>query len=423
MKRKLLFNILFIFLLIVIPLFIGELLFRYLLFSQHSPFPQLKDPNKYSKTSEDNYWKLHYKFGKDIYVPKYPHPLLGWTGFFDSKTLDHWDMNPPNNNRKVLIYGDSYIMCAHDSIQCFHEILNADTTFNRNNLLLNYGVGGYGVDQIYLLFTNTVDKFENPFVIFSIMPGDMDRCLLSVRDGQKPYYAIENDSLVLKGVPIDPIPSHYFETNPPEITSYLWKRFLNTKLNPYFDPLPTNNELRNKILSLNKKIILRALSDIKKRNLQYVFLIFDELWNEEGAWRVDSLQKFMAEKNILFINTGNLVAEDTSLGKYEYSNYTIHGDGHPNSHYNKLICEEIKKYIFNYNTYPAQRQNLWVEKKSDNSIEYFEKKIRNSPDWLKQVIEKAKARNIPINIMIRMDAIWSHEHSNEKKSMYGAKGK
>src|ERR1051325_10484384 len=297
-KRKIIFNLLFAFFLIAIPLFIGEFVFRYFIFSKSSPFEKLKDPKKYTSASHDDYWKLRYKFGNDKYVPAHPHSLLGWCGFFDRETLNPWDIEKTGSLRKVLIYGDSYIMCQNDSINCFQDILNADTAFNKKNFLVNYGVGGYGTDQIYLLLLKTIDKFmqpaaeEKPFVIFSVMPNDMDRCLLSVRDGQKAFFEIENDSLVLKGVPIDSVPAHFFEENPPSITSYLWARFTHSYLNPKYDSLPNDEETKKRIMQLNKKIILKAYNEIRQRNLQYVFLIFDELWNEEGTWRVDSLQKF-----------------------------------------------------------------------------------------------------------------------------------
>lgn len=415
-KRKIIFNLIFVFLLIAVPLFIGEMVFRYFVFSKSSPFEKLKKPEKYTKACYDDYWKLRYKFGNNNYLPSHPHPLLGWIGFFDRETLEQNDIMPGDSRRKILIYGDSYIMCQHDSVECFHDILNADTTFNKNNFLVNYGVGGYGTDQIYLLFSKTVDKFQNPFVIFSIMPNDMDRCLLSLRDGQKPYFVIENDSLVLKGVPIYSIPEHFFEEHPPQINSYLWARFTHSKLNPYYDSLTNDNKMKAKIMELNKKIILKSYGDIKRRNLQYVFVIFDELWNEEGNWRVDSLKKFLAEQNILFINSGNLVAEDTSFAEYDYARYTIKGDGHPNSYYNKLLCKELKKYIFDYSTYPLLRQNIQIAKKEDYTFEYYEKKIRENKNWLKQIEEKAKNRGVSLDSMVKMDALWMLEEDKKKKT-------
>jgi len=410
-KRNRLFSAIFILILLSVSLLISEVIFRYFIFSPSSPFKSLKDPGKYAKPSTDDYWKLTYLFGSEFPPPKNPDPLLGWVGFFHRKNYDHWYIGDKKDKRKVLIYGDSFIMCAHDSIQCFDEILNADTIFNKSNFLLNYGVGGYGVDQMHLLFFKTIDKFENPFVVFSIMPGDMDRSMLSVRTGQKPYFVHGHDSLELRGIPIDSIPDNFFKKNPPCITSYLWRRTVNSKLNPFYDPKPTNENLRNQILKLNKKIILKTYEEIKKRNLQYVFVIFDELWNEEGSWRADSLKFFFSSHNILCINTRDLIKRDTLYKKYDYFNYMIKDNGHPNSHYNKLLCEEIKKCISRDDATMIFRKQ---QDKNRNSIEYYEGQIRANKDWLKNVEQKAIRKNIQLDSMIKLDAVWMLEHDQKK---------
>lgn len=41
--------------------------------------------------------------------------------------------------------------------------------------------------------------------------------------------------------------------------------------------------------------------------------------------------------------------------------------------------------------------------------------IRQSPDWLEKVKEKAEAQNIPLNEMIKMDASWIYENQIKKK--------
>ncbi|MBZ0243662.1 MAG: hypothetical protein K8F24_10640, partial [Bacteroidales bacterium] len=41
--------------------------------------------------------------------------------------------------------------------------------------------------------------------------------------------------------------------------------------------------------------------------------------------------------------------------------------------------------------------------------------IRQSPEWLEKVREKAVAQNIPLNEMIRMDATWIYENQIKKK--------
>ena len=134
-KRQTIFKLIVAFILVFISIVLGELSFRFLIFSASSPFKNLKKPEKYAKSSSDDYWKLTYLFDGKFKPPEHPHPLLGWVGFFDRETLVHNDDAQGDNRRRFLIYGDSYIMCAADSIQCFHEILNNDTAFSKNNFL------------------------------------------------------------------------------------------------------------------------------------------------------------------------------------------------------------------------------------------------------------------------------------------------
>lgn len=400
---------------VTFSLLICELAFRMIIFSKSNKFADLKDPGKYAKTVQDDYWKLYYKFNGPFKPPKNPHPLLGWIGHFDRQTLDHNEQGKLNGRRPVLFYGDSFIMCQSDSVNCFHEILNNDTSFNKKFFTLNYGVGGYGVDQIYLLFKETIDRFVNPFVVFSIMPTDMDRCLLTVRTGQKPFFIEQGDSIVLQGVPIDPDPAHFFSENSPDITSYIYRRFINSNLNPFYNTCDTDLKARKKIISLNKKIILSAFQEIKQRNLNYVFLIFDELWNPEGAWRVDSLKKIFIENNINFIQTGDLVVQDTMFGEYDYHRYCIKGDGHPTSYYNTLVCSEIRKYLSDTG-YANEKIKSQKAESIFNSTEYFIKKIKEDRVWYNSIKDDALQRNLPLDSMIYENAKWMHnEEANKSK--------
>lgn len=415
MGKKIFFGFIFALILLFISLVASEFIFRALIFSKSNSFKSLRDPGKYSQPCLDDYWKLYYRFNGRYPPPANPHPLLGWVGFFDRETLEHRDFKKSGNKRKVLLYGDSFTMCISDSIQCFEEILNTDTAFTRNNFLLNYGVGGYGVDQMYLLFSQTVDKFKNPFVIINIMPGDMDRGMLEVRTGQKPHFIIENEELKLKGVPIDSNPQHYFEANPPKIISYMWNRFTHSSLNPNFDSLDASPGIREEMVKVNRKIILQAYSEIKKRNLEYVFVIYDELYNREGSWRTDSLQKILTDNNIFYIHTGDLVNEDIASGQFSFYNYILAVDGHPTSHYNKILCAEIKKYVLSYPAYAIERQKFQKSALIPNSVAYYEREIRLDKSWMDRVREKALKWKIPLDSAIHLDAIYMVEQNKLKE--------
>ena len=256
MKKKWLVNILILFVSVFIALFVGELAFRAVIFSGSEIFKNLRNPENYaSSNNESDYWKLSYEFGGEYKPPKNPHPLLGWIGNFDRETLMHNDAGKLNNRRPVILYGDSYAQCVAEAL-CFEDFLNNDSAFLKEHYFLNYGVGGYGVDQISLLYKNTIDKFEKPFVVFSLMNYDIDRSILSVRTGQKPYFEIENDSLVLRGTPINQNPEEFFEENPIKIKSLLFRKFLYSKLNFLPDWFTSYYKEENRIRMAETRIAL-----------------------------------------------------------------------------------------------------------------------------------------------------------------------
>jgi hypothetical protein len=51
---------------------------------------------------------------------------------------------------------------------------------------------------------------------------------------------------------------------------------------------------------------------------------------------------------------------------------------------------------------------------NEQKIKGYEYAIRNTPDWLKQVQEKAIKKSITLDSMIRLDAIWMTENENKK---------
>ncbi len=157
-------------------------------------------------------------------------------------------------------------------------------TFLKKNYLLNYGVGGYGVDQIYLLFQKSINLYDNPFVVFSFMIEDLDRSNLSVREGQKPFFQIVNGELELQGIPINTDRDVFYEKNPPHIRSYLWNKFLYLKrdllvnLRVY---LRGDSEKRNKTIILNEMILSKLIMELRKHNTDFVFLIFHPRYSLE----------------------------------------------------------------------------------------------------------------------------------------------
>jgi hypothetical protein len=189
---------------------------RALLFSKVGFMEKFRTPELYfDYDSKDNYWKLYYLFAGNLRPPANPHPLLAWIGDFSRENYLHHEASNIKGRKAVLLYGDSFAGCLVSKEECSQGILNADDKFAARCYLLNCGVGNYGVDQIFLLLKNSLDHFQNPFVISSILIQDVDRSTLSVRVGQKPYFELVADELVLWGVPINADSKAFFAMNPP----------------------------------------------------------------------------------------------------------------------------------------------------------------------------------------------------------------
>jgi hypothetical protein len=403
MKKSIIQNILLLTVTLVIMCVAAEYVFRKIIFNSKGTFKELKDAGKYANPLTDDYWKINNYFDTNFLPPENPHPVLGWKGYFNPDNYQHTDAQPTDKRKKVLIYGDSFVMCV-DTVQCFQHILNNDAGFNKNYQLLNYGVGGYGVDQIYMLCSLTVSLYDNAYIIFSIMPADMDRSILTFRIGQKPYYTLNENKLTLNGLPIAPSTKEWLKSNPISFNSYLYQRLKYSTLNKLHNQQEEDEPYRKQILTLNSQIILEANQLLKKQNVPYVFLVFDNMYNTDGEWRLDFLKKFLPENNIPFFVSSDLVKQDKTFSTYDFNNYIIKGNGHPTSHYNQLVCNEIKTRMGIAQSQMQMPLPNNPKNYSQADIDYWVNKIKQDNNWLTAVQQKAAQKNISLDSMLKLDA-------------------
>lgn len=359
---------------LLIAFVIGELVFRWMLFSDSDAFQNMRRPELYASIQHDDYWKLYYEFGGEYKPPTHPHPLLGWVYMFDGNSYMHHEMEHVRGRRPVLLYGDSFAACVEES-ECFQDLLNRDSAFARENYLLNYGVGGYGVGQSALLCQTTAPRYEKPLVVFSTLTTDIDRTILSVRTGQKPYFDVADGELQLKGYPIEPNPADFFEHNPPEITSYLYRRFLFSRFNflPYRIRTWLNGKYQfiEKMKAVNGPLLKRVAADLRAAQIDFVFLIFhfeDDMMspNSEDNWRDQFFKQVLAENDIPYIWSKGILREHRKQHpENSHDAYVIPGNGHPTTLYNQLIADEIKKIAL-------QRAAPAELRRASDSRRYFE---------------------------------------------------
>ena len=123
----------------------------------------------------------------------------------NSLRLHHYDRPPPRiETPSILVVGDSF---AEGGEVEDNSSLPAHLQLLLDRRVHNAAVGGYGLDQIVLRAERETPRLRPGIVLVSFIPNDIDRTQLRVRSGAaKPYFVIENDALVLKGVPVPPPP-------------------------------------------------------------------------------------------------------------------------------------------------------------------------------------------------------------------------
>ena len=84
--------------------------------------------------------------------------------------------------------------------------------------VLNGGVFGYGVDQSVLRLEKLAAVHRPDTVVLAVVPDDVHRAELSSRFAWKPYFDVEDGTLVLRNVPV---PTAYRSQTIKEVLGYL----------------------------------------------------------------------------------------------------------------------------------------------------------------------------------------------------------
>jgi hypothetical protein len=399
--------------------------------SSPESFKNLKNPGHFTYEWDVDYWKLYYELGGDNKPPKVPHKTLGWVGNFNRESYFHVDGEKVGRRRPVLLYGDSFSACV-DEVDCFEDILNKDTAFTKDNYLLNYGVGGYGVCQASLLCRKTAPHYQKPLVVFGLLTTDLERTILPVRTGQKPYYDLEDEQLVLKGLPIDSVPTHYFEENPASTRSYLFSLFLHSKLNflPYrVSTWFTEKEKSiEKIQKVNGLLIKHLAAELRAKDIDFVFLIFhfeDDMMSpkSEDNWRDQFLKKTMADNQLPYIWSKAIIREHRKAHPdNKHETYIIPGNGHPTTLYNQLISDEIKRIALE-NPRPLDYQpDTTNQELYATRVLLRAKAILRDSVGLQFVREKAIKNNRPLETQLFMESTYLMNIELDKEKPFAPDG-
>tara|TARA_R110002072_G_scaffold121342_2_gene255058 strand:+ start:27392 stop:28498 length:1107 start_codon:yes stop_codon:yes gene_type:complete len=147
--------------------------------------------------------------------PNVHDPLLGYRpkpGYSASDNVWHTEVTIADNGLRsngggAQVVGQRRVLAVGDSFTFGDQVSDADTWPAQLEQLLqrpvlNGGVFGYSFAQTVLRAEQLLDVHEVDTVVCSLIPDDIKRCELSRRYTPMPWFAIVDDQLQLRGVPV-----------------------------------------------------------------------------------------------------------------------------------------------------------------------------------------------------------------------------
>jgi hypothetical protein len=234
------------------------------------------EPSRFAWPNQDLYWRFVDRLATPeaaTFEPPYD-PVLGWTWpGIQPVNYAHEEESQLQGRRPVLLFGDSYSACLTSSEQCFEGFMR-HSLLSKRNLLLNYGVCGYGFDQTWLLTRATVDRFagQDPAVVVGLLvDDDLNRTLLSLREYPKPRLRVEDGRVV---VPQQRVPSYAeWRDDPlplPKSWAWTWVRHAFSR-DPLEDP---QSAQRRELVELTRASLRELVDDLRAREVDFFFLLF-----------------------------------------------------------------------------------------------------------------------------------------------------
>jgi hypothetical protein len=154
------------------------------------------------------------------------HPVLGWYSQKNkSANLTSANFSPvevhtnsagfrgnreyfpekPKGIIRIAVLGDSFVFgFGVQDNETFSALFESQ---EKSREVLNLGVPGYGMDQIYLSYREIARKYRPDIVLIGVFPEDFWRCTRSFADSGhvKPYFSLSPEGkLVLHNVPVPP---------------------------------------------------------------------------------------------------------------------------------------------------------------------------------------------------------------------------
>jgi hypothetical protein len=303
------------------------------------------------------------------------HPVLGWyhqknkTAYFEKErwkiqvhtnsagfrgTLEY-RFEKPAGVRRAISLGDSFAFgWGVEDGETYGAVLEKQVP---DLEVLNAGVAGYGLDQIYLSFREIGRFYQAEEAVIAIFPEDFWRATRAFSDSgyAKPYFTVtDSGKLTLRNVPV-PRPFELKTGQFPSVIEYpAWRTFFRQsafyrlleraafklgKKAGWVDPDTTAE------WELGKTILARLVTEVREAKMRPLFLLIPpERWvsSEQRISLYESFLKFAAKEKVEVIDFRRILKP---LFRENGANrYYLENEGHWTAETHRLAAQLIGAY-------------------------------------------------------------------------------
>ncbi|MBI5362673.1 MAG: hypothetical protein HZA53_05805 [Planctomycetes bacterium] len=349
---------------LVLALLLSEGCVRWLVFS---PDPlaaklgaEVRTPDAFGRPdSSERWWYLQRRFAEEgsIAPTRGPNSELGWDiGLLDPETGLQRAVESLGDRRPILLYGDSFAAGVTAPGCRFQSLCDRSDLADRF-VLLNHGVGGYGLDQSVLMMERTLATYaaRRPIVILSMLvESDLDRSALGFRNWPKPKFEVVDGALA-GPASFELDPDRWFEAHLSTIHSYAYDLLLNTR-GPFdgalLDRLRELDERIPEKRALNRLLLERAFALIRRHGAEAFVLLFhcpgtleDKPWVQ---WQEPLIRATCERLDLPCLDTRPFLLA-ASGGEWDAADaFHVHGGlahGHLNEVGNQIAFEAIREGV------------------------------------------------------------------------------
>ncbi|MBK7645158.1 MAG: SGNH/GDSL hydrolase family protein [Planctomycetes bacterium] len=347
----------------VLALLAAELGLRWLVLSD-SPLAarlgsRVRHAEYLASPDDEDFWKLECHFVHSVAITaSLPDELTGWrTGRIEPDTREHIDAPLLGDRTPVLLYGDSFAEGAIPGDGKFEGMLEL-SPLHAQYALLNYGVGGFGADQVLLMARDTLPRWQSrrPVAIVALLvDDDLDRTILGFRSGPKPRFRVERGVLVDPG-PVEINVPRYMQQHPIRIVSYLYRLLVRA---PGLLPRGLQavlqgdgSRLKAEKLELSEAILRATCRELRAHSSRCAILITrceaSVSAPQSKAWQEQVIRRVAGEEGVPVLDSRDVLLEAARGSPKRLRNFYVHGGpalGHWNQLGNLVVFQSMRAFL------------------------------------------------------------------------------